>query len=136
MTRSSAIWVTGVKKNDLGDDKPTSSRASISLPAFEDTRDDDDEEEDFFDAEAGWYVPVGYRYLRCPHMFTFAELEVNLLLTRQKDSRDFMPRSLAYIISCPTYHLQKYFDEGLRYKKISLKRMSRILSLTVFSLFT
>jgi hypothetical protein len=58
MTRSSAVWVTGDDANDLGNDKLTSSRASISLP-FEDTRDDDDdEEEDFFDAEAGWYVPV------------------------------------------------------------------------------
>eukprot|EP00550_Attheya_septentrionalis_P012346 CAMPEP_0198303904 /NCGR_PEP_ID=MMETSP1449-20131203/57127_1 /TAXON_ID=420275 /ORGANISM="Attheya septentrionalis, Strain CCMP2084" /LENGTH=78 /DNA_ID=CAMNT_0044006411 /DNA_START=132 /DNA_END=368 /DNA_ORIENTATION=+ len=53
MTRSNAVWVTGVEANVLGDDKPTSSRTSISLP-FEDTRDDDDdEEEDFFDAEAG-----------------------------------------------------------------------------------
>eukprot|EP00978_Attheya_sp_CCMP212_P038903 scaffold197348_cov48-Attheya_sp.AAC.2 len=39
MTRSSAVWVTGVEANDLGDDKPTSSRASISLPFdFDDTR--------------------------------------------------------------------------------------------------
>jgi hypothetical protein len=53
MTRSSAIWATNVEANDLGDDKPTPSRASTSLP-FGDTRDvDDDEEEDVFDAEAG-----------------------------------------------------------------------------------
>eukprot|EP00550_Attheya_septentrionalis_P010951 CAMPEP_0198303458 /NCGR_PEP_ID=MMETSP1449-20131203/56899_1 /TAXON_ID=420275 /ORGANISM="Attheya septentrionalis, Strain CCMP2084" /LENGTH=138 /DNA_ID=CAMNT_0044005951 /DNA_START=564 /DNA_END=977 /DNA_ORIENTATION=+ len=52
MTRSSAIWATNVEANDLGDDKPTSSRASISLP-FGDTRDGDEEEEDVFDAEAG-----------------------------------------------------------------------------------
>eukprot|EP00978_Attheya_sp_CCMP212_P044340 scaffold307153_cov48-Attheya_sp.AAC.2 len=65
MTRSSAVWVTGVEANNLGDDK-TSSRASIILP-FDDTRDDDDEEEDFFDAEAGWYVPVSI-CLRCPYI--------------------------------------------------------------------
>eukprot|EP00978_Attheya_sp_CCMP212_P022771 scaffold68489_cov60-Attheya_sp.AAC.2 len=57
MTRSSAVWANDVEVNDLGDDKPTSSRASISLP-LNDGRDEDDEEEDFFDAEAGWYVPV------------------------------------------------------------------------------
>jgi hypothetical protein len=60
MTRSSAIWVwaTNVEANDLGDDKPTSSRASISLPFGDtDTRAGDEEEEDVFDAEAGWYVP-------------------------------------------------------------------------------
>eukprot|EP00978_Attheya_sp_CCMP212_P007005 scaffold16374_cov60-Attheya_sp.AAC.2 len=57
MTRSSAIWANDVEANDLGDDKPTSSRASTSLP-FDDTRDDDDDNEDFFDVEAGWYVPV------------------------------------------------------------------------------
>eukprot|EP00978_Attheya_sp_CCMP212_P000564 scaffold1101_cov52-Attheya_sp.AAC.5 len=56
MTRSSAIWANDVEANDLGDDKPTSSRASTSLP-FDDTR-DDDENEDFFDVETGWYVPV------------------------------------------------------------------------------
>jgi hypothetical protein len=56
MTRSSAIWANDVDANDLGDDKRTSSRASTSLP-FDDTR-DDEEEEDFFDVEAGWYVPV------------------------------------------------------------------------------
>eukprot|EP00978_Attheya_sp_CCMP212_P029808 scaffold107182_cov54-Attheya_sp.AAC.1 len=58
MTRSSAVWVTGVEASDLGDNKPTSSsRASINLP-FDDTRDDDDGEEDVFDVETGWYVPV------------------------------------------------------------------------------
>eukprot|EP00978_Attheya_sp_CCMP212_P005101 scaffold11265_cov50-Attheya_sp.AAC.1 len=57
MTRSSAVWATAVEVNDLGYDKPTSSRASINLP-FDDATDEDDEEEDFFDAEAGWYVPV------------------------------------------------------------------------------
>eukprot|EP00978_Attheya_sp_CCMP212_P032935 scaffold130602_cov65-Attheya_sp.AAC.1 len=67
MTRSSAMWVTGVEANDIGDDKPTSPRASISLP-FDDRRDDDDEEEDFFDTEAGWYVVYRYRYLRCPYI--------------------------------------------------------------------
>eukprot|EP00978_Attheya_sp_CCMP212_P019058 scaffold52916_cov58-Attheya_sp.AAC.2 len=66
MTRSSAVWATDVEANDLGDDKPTSSRASIILP-FDDAR--DDEAEDFFDAEAeaGWYVPVSIfdaNYLR------------------------------------------------------------------------
>ena len=61
MTRSSGIWANDVDANDLGDDKPTSSRASISL-LFDDTEDDDDEEEDFFDAEAGWYVPIIFRY--------------------------------------------------------------------------
>eukprot|EP00978_Attheya_sp_CCMP212_P028673 scaffold99683_cov65-Attheya_sp.AAC.2 len=55
MTRSSAIWATDIEANDLGDNKPTSSRASISHP-FDDGRDEDDEEEVFFDAEAGWYV--------------------------------------------------------------------------------
>eukprot|EP00978_Attheya_sp_CCMP212_P015693 scaffold40525_cov40-Attheya_sp.AAC.1 len=55
MTHSSAVWATDVEANDLGEDKPTLSRASTSLP-FDDTRDDD--EEDYFDAEAGWYVPV------------------------------------------------------------------------------
>eukprot|EP00978_Attheya_sp_CCMP212_P045403 scaffold344963_cov39-Attheya_sp.AAC.1 len=57
MTRSSVVRATDIEANDLGDDKPTSSRASTSLP-FDDTetstRDDDkEEEEDFFDAEAG-----------------------------------------------------------------------------------
>eukprot|EP00978_Attheya_sp_CCMP212_P017754 scaffold47790_cov30-Attheya_sp.AAC.1 len=60
MTRSSAIWATDIEANDLRDNKQTSSRAKTSLP-FDDMRDngdDDDKEEDFFDAEAGWYVPV------------------------------------------------------------------------------
>eukprot|EP00978_Attheya_sp_CCMP212_P017231 scaffold45767_cov32-Attheya_sp.AAC.2 len=57
MTRSSAIRATDIEANDLGDDKPTSSRASTSL-LFDDTSDNDDEEEDFFDVETGWYVPV------------------------------------------------------------------------------
>jgi hypothetical protein len=52
MTHSSATWATDIEANDLIDDKPTSSRASTSLP-FDDKRDDDNEE-DFFDAEAGW----------------------------------------------------------------------------------
>eukprot|EP00978_Attheya_sp_CCMP212_P000505 scaffold996_cov76-Attheya_sp.AAC.3 len=67
MTRSSAIWATDVEVNDLGDDTPTSLRASISLP-FDDARDEDDEKEDYLDAEAGWYVPVSIfsltKYLR------------------------------------------------------------------------
>eukprot|EP00978_Attheya_sp_CCMP212_P019660 scaffold55321_cov75-Attheya_sp.AAC.1 len=57
MTRSSAARVTDIEANDLGYDKPTSSRASTSLP-FDDMRDDDKQEEAFFDVETGWYVPV------------------------------------------------------------------------------
>eukprot|EP00978_Attheya_sp_CCMP212_P011453 scaffold28246_cov75-Attheya_sp.AAC.4 len=60
MTRSSAIWANDVEANDLGEDKPTSSRASTSLP-FDDTRtrdNHDEKEEAFFDVETGWYVPV------------------------------------------------------------------------------
>jgi hypothetical protein len=57
---SSAVWATDIEANDLGEDKLTSSRASTSLP-FDNTR-DDEEEEDFFDAEAGWYVPNFFRY--------------------------------------------------------------------------
>eukprot|EP00978_Attheya_sp_CCMP212_P038227 scaffold187514_cov29-Attheya_sp.AAC.1 len=53
MTRGSAVRATDIEANDLGDDKPTSSRASTSLP-FDDTRDDGKQEEDFFDIEAGW----------------------------------------------------------------------------------
>jgi len=60
MTRSSAVRATDIEANDLGEDKLTSSRASTSLP-FDNTR-DDEEEEDFFDAEAGWYVPIFFRY--------------------------------------------------------------------------
>eukprot|EP00978_Attheya_sp_CCMP212_P007408 scaffold17184_cov47-Attheya_sp.AAC.1 len=72
MTHSSAIWVNDVEANDLGDDKPTSSRASSSLP-FDDTR-DEDVNEDFFDVETGWYVPVTIFLL--PILYT--ELEVHL----------------------------------------------------------
>eukprot|EP00978_Attheya_sp_CCMP212_P013802 scaffold34823_cov33-Attheya_sp.AAC.1 len=61
MTRS-AVWATDVEANDLGDDKPTSSRTSISL-SFDNARHEDDDEEDFFDAEAGWYVPVSCPYI-------------------------------------------------------------------------
>eukprot|EP00978_Attheya_sp_CCMP212_P036657 scaffold167970_cov76-Attheya_sp.AAC.2 len=57
MTRSSTVRATDIEANDLGDDKPTSSRSSTRLP-FDHTRGDDKEEEDLFDAEAGWYVPV------------------------------------------------------------------------------
>ena len=60
MTLSSPAWATDIEANDLGEDKLTSSRASTSLP-FDNTR-DDEEEEDFFDAEAGWYVPIFFRY--------------------------------------------------------------------------
>eukprot|EP00978_Attheya_sp_CCMP212_P045508 scaffold349231_cov114-Attheya_sp.AAC.1 len=57
MTRSSAVWPTDIEANDLRDDKQTSSRARASTSvSFDDMRDHDDE--DFFDAEAGWYVPV------------------------------------------------------------------------------
>eukprot|EP00978_Attheya_sp_CCMP212_P011197 scaffold27463_cov32-Attheya_sp.AAC.1 len=52
MTRGSAVRVSDIEANDLVDDKPTSSRASNSLP-LDDTRYDDKEKEDFFDAEAG-----------------------------------------------------------------------------------
>jgi hypothetical protein len=60
MTHSSTVcvWATNVEAHDLEDNKPTSSRASISLPFGDtDTRAGDEEEEDVFDAEAGWYVP-------------------------------------------------------------------------------
>eukprot|EP00978_Attheya_sp_CCMP212_P010728 scaffold26092_cov60-Attheya_sp.AAC.1 len=72
-TRSSAVRATNadVEANDLGDDKPTSSRASTSL-SFDDTRDDDKEEEDVFDTEAGWYVGYRYRYLRGPYWYICA----------------------------------------------------------------
>eukprot|EP00978_Attheya_sp_CCMP212_P036757 scaffold169014_cov51-Attheya_sp.AAC.2 len=67
MTRSSAIWATDVEANDLGDDTLTSSRASISLPFDNGNgRDEDDDEEDFFDAEAGWYVPVSVSIFSLP----------------------------------------------------------------------
>jgi hypothetical protein len=61
MTRSSAVRATDIEANDLGEDKLTSSRASTSIP-FDNMRYDDEEEEDFFDAEAGWYVPIFFRY--------------------------------------------------------------------------
>eukprot|EP00978_Attheya_sp_CCMP212_P005775 scaffold12887_cov65-Attheya_sp.AAC.3 len=83
MTRSSAVRATDIEANDLGDDKPTSSRASTS-PPFDDTNtrdDDEEEEEDILDAAAGWYWYVGYRYLR------------------GDDSRDFRPRSRHYFPS-------------------------------------
>eukprot|EP00978_Attheya_sp_CCMP212_P007725 scaffold17957_cov57-Attheya_sp.AAC.3 len=75
MTRSSAIWANDVEANDLGDDKPTSSRASTSLP-FDDTRDDeddDDNEEDFFDVETGW------TYYRYDAKITFARLSPTVI---------------------------------------------------------
>eukprot|EP00978_Attheya_sp_CCMP212_P020332 scaffold58053_cov67-Attheya_sp.AAC.1 len=90
MTRSSAVWATDIEANDLGDDKPTSSRASISLP-FDDGRDEDDEEEDFSGAEAKWYVPVSIFSL---------PLEIDLfIITRRKDARDFLSRSIHYFSS-------------------------------------
>jgi hypothetical protein len=60
MTRTSAAWETDAEANDLADGKPTLSHA-ITIPPFDDRRDDKDA--DFFDAEAGWYVLVAYRYL-------------------------------------------------------------------------
>jgi hypothetical protein len=56
MTRTSVARATGPEAKDLRDDRPTSPRAGTSIPVG-DTRDDDDDEI-FFDAEAGWYVPV------------------------------------------------------------------------------
>eukprot|EP00978_Attheya_sp_CCMP212_P021000 scaffold60832_cov53-Attheya_sp.AAC.1 len=61
MTRISAVWATDIEANDLREEKPTLSRVITSLP-FDDTRDNDDKEEDFFDAEAGYYVPVSIFY--------------------------------------------------------------------------
>ena len=60
MTRTIAAWETDAEANDLADGKPTLSHA-ITIPPFDDRRDDKDA--DFFDAEAGWYVLVAYRYL-------------------------------------------------------------------------
>jgi hypothetical protein len=61
MTHSSVVWATDPEANDLGDDKPTSSRSragtSTSL-AFDDRGDNDNDDADFVDAEEGWYVLV------------------------------------------------------------------------------
>jgi len=90
MTHSSA---------DLGDDKLTSSRASIS-PPFDDTR--DDEEEDFFDAEAGWYVLVS--------IFTLPIYFRKLKLIYYDATKQFSRLSVIVITLCPVppinYHLQ------------------------------
>eukprot|EP00978_Attheya_sp_CCMP212_P042786 scaffold266986_cov52-Attheya_sp.AAC.2 len=97
MTRSSAVWATDVDANDLGDNKPTLSRSSISL-LLDDARDEDAEEEDFIDAEAGWYryVPVSIFtlpiYLRDSKKLTY-------FYDARKGSRDFLSRSLQYFPS-------------------------------------
>jgi hypothetical protein len=63
MSHSSVLWATDPEANDLGDDKPTSSRSragtSTSL-AFDDRgdNDNDNDDADFVDAEEGWYVLV------------------------------------------------------------------------------
>eukprot|EP00978_Attheya_sp_CCMP212_P028452 scaffold98195_cov71-Attheya_sp.AAC.2 len=145
MTRSSVIWANDVEVNDLGDHKPTSSRASTSLP-FDDTRDDD---EDFFDVETGWYVPVSVFLLPIIYLRNlkfllpiFAELEVHLFYDatkrfarlsamvitlfpvpptatgitpaneREKERKKMRDRDATFD--------KKYFDEGLRDKKLHL----------------
>jgi hypothetical protein len=119
MTRSSA---------DLGDDKLTSSIASIS-PPFDDTR-DDEEEDDFFVAEAGWYVLVS--------IFTLPIYFRKLKLIYYDATKQFSRLSVIVIALCPvptisckrerkertkmrdtdTTFDKKYFDEGLRDKTL------------------
>ena len=84
MTHSSVVWATDPEANDLGDDKPTSSRSragtSTSL-AFDDRGDNDNDDADFVDAEEGWYVLV-----------------LILIFTRSKYSESFDRESVEFKI--------------------------------------
>jgi hypothetical protein len=60
MTRTGVEWAIDHKANDLGNNTPTSPRARADTRTPFDARrhEDDDDGADFFDAEAGWYVPA------------------------------------------------------------------------------